>query len=337
MSVGHLSEAMDESKIIDYFGGRLSPEEEASVQRWLAVHGDSPEVSRILESLYESSADHDKEALDSAFKTVGRKTRGTGRRLRAQRVLSAAAAVAIAVSLPLVYLAGRSHGKDEISSIAWVEKQVPTGESSTLTLSDGTVLHLNSGSRVTYPESFSGEERNIFVDGEVFAEVAKDAEHPFIINSGDTRVMVLGTTFNFKSFSTGSYVELLLLEGSVRVSVDAPQGPRDVVMSPGNMMQYDRGTGDVEVSNFSTETYKTFYEDGSLHFFNLRMQDIADDLTRHFGTKVVVTDEALARSRYFAIFTNNESLDEILASLNLGGRMTIEHRDGAVYLKTNNR
>ena len=66
----------------------------------------------------------------------------------------------------------------------WLEQQVPYGEMASLTLPDGTQLHLNSGSRITYPSAFTGKERRIFVEGEIFADVAKDPRKPFIIQSG---------------------------------------------------------------------------------------------------------------------------------------------------------
>ena len=85
--------------------------------------------------------------------------------------------------------------------VEWFEKQVPYGEIASLALPDGTHLHLNSGSRITYPSAFTGKERRIFVDGEIFADVAKDPHKPFIIRSGDVGIRVLGTKFNFKSLS----------------------------------------------------------------------------------------------------------------------------------------
>ena len=79
----------------------------------------------------------------------------------------------------------------------WLEQQVPYGEMASLTLPDGTQLHLNSGSRITYPSAFTGKERRIFVEGEIFADVAKDPRKPFIIQSGEVGIRVLGTRFNF--------------------------------------------------------------------------------------------------------------------------------------------
>ena len=62
------------------------------------------------------------------------------------------------------------------------------------------------------------------------------------------------------------------------------------------------------------------------------MHDIALDLERLFGTRIVILDEALAQTRYFAYFTNNETLDQIISAINSDRKMKISRRDGAVYL-----
>ena len=88
-------------------------------------------------------------------------------------------------------------------------------------LPDGTQLHLNSGSCITYPSVFTGKERRIFVEGEIFADVAKNPRKPFIIQSGEVGIRVLGTRFNFKSYANTDCSEVLLVEGSVRFDINA--------------------------------------------------------------------------------------------------------------------
>lgn len=65
------------------------------------------------------------------------------------------------------------------------------------------------------------------------------------------------------------------------------------------------------------------------------MRDIASDLERLFGTHIVILDEALAQARYFAYFTNNENLDQILSAINSDRKMQILRRDGVIYLSSN--
>ena len=108
-----------------------------------------------------------------------------------------------------------------------------------------------------------------FVDGEIYADIAKDPEHPFVINSGDVSVDVLGTTFNMKSFSDAECVEVILLEGSVRFNVLEDTHRNEMVMRPGNMLQYHRSSGKIDLDVFPKDKYSAFYKNRSLHFFNI--------------------------------------------------------------------
>ena len=214
----------------------------------------------------------------------------------------------------------------------WVELKVPYGQTDELMLADGTRLHLNAGTRVTYPSVFLGSERKVFIEGEVFAQVAKNPEQPFIIASGDVDVKVLGTTFNFKAYDNTECVELILLEGAVQVDIDANTRTKHIQLHPGEMVQYDRKSGEIEMKDFQPHLYKGFHDDGSIHFFNLRLSDISSDLERLFGVKVVLLDEKLADTRYFAWFSNNETLDQILDGINVDGRMKFRKKDNVIYI-----
>lgn len=319
-------------RITTYFNGEMSAAEEQEFQTWLAEHAEDPLVDGALEGLF-----------DKCMKEPSRR-----RIFSLPLIISIAAALVALVAIPLSYRVGKVSGQEEYSvllseaesqteqirSVQWLEKTVPNGEVDTLLLSDGSCLYLNSGSRITYPSSFESSERRVFVDGEVFAKVAKDASRPFFVQSGDVTVKVLGTTFDFKAYGDANTVEACLLEGSVCLDVRSLKGDRQVMMKPGNRVQYDRLSGDVAINDFQLGLYKPFNEGRSLHFNNTSMEDIAKDLERAFGTKIVVMDEQLADTRFFAIFTNNESLDQILRAMNRNHKMNIARRDGVVYLST---
>jgi ferric-dicitrate binding protein FerR (iron transport regulator) len=98
------------------------------------------------------------------------------------------------------------------------------------------------------------------------------------------------------------------------------------------MVQYDRKSGEIELKNVNPLQYKGFHENGAIHFFNLRLSDIVSDLERIFGTKVVLLDESLADTRYFAWFTNNETLEQILKGINADGKMSFASRNGVIYI-----
>lgn len=317
-----------------YFYGQLMPHEELHVQEWLAKHGEEPQVRAQLDAIMKEVESEDMALSSAAFADVCRKL---GLRMKKSRGLNLkniarwAMSIAACMILPFLGAVAYKYLVPE-EEAQWLEMKVPHGQKSELILADGTCLHLNAGSRVTYPSEFIGKERRIFVDGEVFAEVAKDPENPFIIASGDVDVKVLGTTFNFKAYDNTECVELLLLEGKVQMDIDAQNRTKQLMVHQGEMVQYDRKNGEIDLKDFNPLRYKGFHDNGSIHFFNLRLSDITSDLERLFGSKIVLLDESLADTRYFAWFTNNEDLDQILQGINVDGKMKFTRRDGVIYI-----
>lgn len=317
-----------------YFHGQLSPQEEVRVQDWLVEHSEDPQVQEALEAIMEDMETEDMTVSSPAYVKVSRRL-GLDRKSRFERTVRTigrwAMGIAACVMLPLLgaFVYDRLSVPEQAD---WLEVKVPYGQTDELVLADGTRLHLNAGTRVTYPSVFLGSERKVFIEGEVFAQVAKNPEQPFIIASGDVDVKVLGTTFNFKAYDNTECVELILLEGAVQVDIDANTRTKHIQLHPGEMVQYDRKSGEIEMKDFQPHLYKGFHNDGSIHFFNLRLSDIASDLERLFGVKVVLLDEKLADTRYFAWFSNNETLDQILDGINVDGRMKFRKKDNVIYI-----
>ena len=311
------------STLRNYFFDRLSSREEKKVQEYICTNKESEELNDALRDLF-----------DECLAPEGKQVRHVQWGRIALISLASAAVAALLVLIPVSYKAGMDAGEDRIASIEWVEVNVPSGQKQTVTLSDGTVLHLNSGSRLTYPAEFSGNSRTIFMDGEAFLDVAKDPDHPFIIKSQNVDVTVLGTSFNFRNFAQERMAELLLMEGSVEACVSIPDNTRTVRLRPGDKMRYNRVDGKMDIERFAPASYKAFYRDNSLHFFDMEMADIAKELSRRFNCDIVVVDEELASRRYFSIFTNNETLDQILSVMSSDGKMRVRRSGKTIYLQS---
>lgn len=312
------------NKLQNYFTDRLSIREEEDVQKFICANEGSQELDDSLRVLFE-------ECLNTSEQQT---PRNSFIRRAHPFILAFAAVAALLVVIPLTYKAGVNTGEERIAAIEWVEVSVPFGEKQTVTLADGTTLHLNSGSRLTYPATFSGDNRTVFMDGEAYLDVAKDPEHPFVIKSQGIDIKVLGTSFNFKNFAQERTAELLLVDGSVETNISGHNETRLVRLKPGDRMLYNRENDKLDVTRFTSSGYKAFYEDNSLHFYDMEMSDIALDLSRRFNCEIVVLDENLASRRYFSIFTNNETLDQILAVMSSDGKMTVRRTGKTIYLQS---
>ena len=317
--------------IQDYLDGKLPEQEYARVQEYLSEHMDDPEVRALMDDWFDAcrqvAAPSGEESLRATRQRLGLSHRQP---VRITWWL-AAAVLALLLTLPFAFKAGY-HAHQDPAPVAWSEVTVPIAQTREVTLPDGTILTLNAGSRVTWPESFTADRREVFLDGEVLARVTKNPEKPFVIHSGEVDVCVYGTTFNFKSYRDASVVEVMLREGSVSLEVPSGNARREVRLTPGDIVQYEREGGNVTLGRVPANDFKTFVDNRSFSFFNIPLKDIAADLERSFGTPIVVADERIANQRFVAFFTNGESLDQILGLLARNGNLRISRSGKMVYL-----
>ena len=239
------------TKLNEYFENKLSAQEQLEVQMWLAENGYNPDTEAQLEELFDKLHVDDEAAAKAAFQQVASRLGITAEARNSTACRSRIAAwsqrIAAILIVPLLCAVCLLYATRQ-PEVEWFEKQVPYGEIASLTLPDGTHLHLNSGSRITYPSAFTGKERRIFVDGEIFADVAKDPHKPFIIRSGDVGIRVLGTKFNFKSYTNTDCIELLLVDGAVQFDIDTDTRKQQLRMEPGDLVLYDRVSNDINLS-----------------------------------------------------------------------------------------
>ena len=120
-------------------------------------------------------------------------------------------------------------GGQETKKAEYYTLNVPYGEKYSIVLPDGTKVFLNAGTTLRYPDHFEGGSREVYLNGEAYLEVTKDAEHPFVVKTEEVEVKVLGTVFNVNAYPEGEWVRTTLVEGKV----EAVCGGRLFVMEPG--------------------------------------------------------------------------------------------------------
>ncbi|MBQ0025622.1 MAG: DUF4974 domain-containing protein, partial [Bacteroidales bacterium] len=106
------------------------------------------------------------------------------------------------------------------------------------------------------------------------------------------------------------------------------------MVRPGQSVVFNRKDGTLKSYMFDVDTYRTIREEGQIEFDNMTILDIAAELERMFGNRIVVADKKLAARRMTAFFQNDESLDEILSSLNMDGKMDIDADGGTFFLSS---
>lgn len=160
---------------------------------------------------------------------------------------------------------------------------VPKGKYTHLMLSDGTRMHVNSGSMVVYPRVFVGERREIYVEGEVFLEVTPDKKKPFIVKTYQCEVEVLGTSFNINAYKQNRQAEVVLVEGAVKLS---DKHDNEVLMKPDNLVTVDSGRMG-KVRRVNAKDYTAWIE-GLLILHAEPLKSVFGKLERFYDVPIVV-------------------------------------------------
>lgn len=156
---------------------------------------------------------------------------------------------------------------------------VPKGKRSSLALSDGTKVWINSGSTLEFPHTFAEDKREIFVEGEIYIEVAKEEDRPFFVNTSDVSVKVLGTRFNISSYGEDSFSNVVLVEGKVEVSCENEK----IILNPDQLVVLKNNN--MEVKTVNVYDYIS-WKDGLLQFKSEPLSLILTRISRYYDVNI---------------------------------------------------
>lgn len=157
----------------------------------------------------------------------------------------------------------------------------PRGKRSVLTFSDGSKVWVNAGTRVIYPAEFEKEKREIYVDGEIYIEVARDESRPFYVKTKNMNVRVLGTKFNVTAYESEPMQSVVLVSGSVQVETEKTP---EVVLAPSQMFTTSKGKDQVEQVN--VDRY-TSWVDGLYYFESEDLGIVLTRLSTYYGLNLI--------------------------------------------------
>lgn len=158
---------------------------------------------------------------------------------------------------------------------------VPRGKSSRLLLADGTSLYVNAGTKVVYPSVFTGKKREIYVDGEIYIDVKKDTERPFIVKTSDFDVRVMGTAFNVNAYKHMKEAEVVLLRGAIVVK---DRNDKETAVSPSELLDLSGGVARSK-RTVCAEEYVAWI-DGRFPLQGRSMEQILQRLSNYYGCEI---------------------------------------------------
>lgn len=186
----------------------------------------------------------------------------------------------------------------------------PIGSRVSFNLPDGTKGWLNSGSMLTYSLPFS-ENRKVALEGEAWFDVFHNEKQPFEIDAGESKIKVLGTSFNVSAYLDEKYVEVVLQSGKIEFS-DKTQANK-ITLKPSEQLVLQAGK--LKVNPVDVSKYKA-WTDGRLIFRGDNMAEVARRIERWYNVKVEITDKELLQFSFRATF-ENDSLEDVLKQLSM--------------------
>ncbi len=242
--------------------------------------------------------------------------------------LKVAASVILIASFSLLLNTYRTQLRDYFDPVIYTQTIVPVGQKTKLTLSDGSVIVLNGGSRLRYPEKFNRDIREVdLIDGEAYFDVAHNREKPFIIKAGGTHTQVLGTAFNIRSYAGFKNIEITVSRGKVAVSKELSGNKRSkvapVFLLPNEQVSIDRVSLKMDKKNINAREIISWTE-GKLIFNNELLKNVALVLQHSYGIKINYKNKDIEEIRFTASFDQHDTLDEILYSIAKANRLRYE-------------
>ncbi|MEG3659927.1 FecR family protein [Arenibacter palladensis] len=197
--------------------------------------------------------------------------------------------------------------------LTYNELVVPFGKKMKLILSDSTVVHINSGTRLKYPVKFlENKDRMVFLEGEAFFEVTKSNTAPFIVNTDKIDIRVLGTKFDVSAYQDDEQLSTVLVEGSVELSTPdrSAVGEEKYLLVPGQIGSWNKSMDTMKIADTDVNEY-TSWINGQIIFKIRPFPEILKVLERHYNVSITNNYKLLDNQQFFAKF-DTETIEQVL-------------------------
>ena len=244
--------------------------------------------------------------------------------------LKIAVAVVISISVSWIAFHMKTQNKTEPPQ-AMNTIRVPAGHFVNLTLADGTNIWLNARTTLQYPEKFTGNNREVILDGEGYFDVANNSSKPFLVHTKGYDVEALGTQFNVDAYSKEASFTGALFEGSVRITSVADT-TQSVVLLPNTLARLRDGMLDVEtITDFNYYRWR----EGLIVFKNMPFAELMSVFEKCYGIKIVMQNNRLNSYAPSGKFRQSDGIDYALRVLQRDIRFRFERNEEnhTIYIK----
>jgi transmembrane sensor len=197
------------------------------------------------------------------------------------------------------------------------EVVIPFGKKSHLKLEDGTRVWLNAGSRMAFPTKFTGNEREVFLEGEAYFEVAHNPELPFVVHAGEIVVKALGTRFNLSAYKTDNLFETVLIEGKVAINKQSIIGflKNETILLPNQKASFNQSDHSISVHNDTDVEFAIAWTEGWFKFSQQSVYEVLNKLQRYYNVRFVLERQFSSTDLISGKLDLKESIEQVMAAL----------------------
>ena len=205
---------------------------------------------------------------------------------------------------------------------------IPRGTEYNVVLADGTKVFLNAGSEISYPVVFAGDKREVKLQGEAYFEVRKDERRPFVVQAGDVRIQVLGTSFNVTAYPERERIETTLEEGKIQLT----NGKALVEVTPGKQAIYNKDEGVFEIKCVDTKLY-TAWKDGYYKFDQMSLEEIMETLSLWYDLVVFYQNQHVKSLEFTGRLRRYDKVENLFEKIEQTGLVEFEVNGKNVIIK----
>lgn len=324
---------MEEEKDIiiltKYIIGEANDDEKKFIHKWLSEDSSHEDLYIEMKALWHASSFYESGHsidVESAYNLFSRKISNRKKGIFTLQFskLKAAASIALLVSIGalLFFIIGKKHNNTPSFS---QEIAVPNGQQKKIILNDGTTVWLNAASTLKIDNDYGTKNRNVYLEGEGYFEVAHDKNLVFTIATKDYTVRDIGTEFNIKAYPADSIFETAVIDG--KISVEGKFTDNDKVstifLSKNGVLKIQHPAQSktsssvktapiVVVKNSPNINAYNYWKDDMLVFDNLSFRDIAVQLERKYNVVILIKDDSLNNYHFSGSFNKVPDIENVL-------------------------
>jgi len=300
------------------------PKNKAEVESWLLEHWtSSPEIDSIalIETVFQHIQEYEIEHQPKSGFSI-------------RRILKIYQKVAALLLIPIIGF-GIIYWVTQFnqSVVQYTETIAPRGQKSQIVLADGTKVWLNSDTKIKYPGNFSKNQRDVFLDGEAFFEVSKNAHQPFVVHTSSVNVKVLGTKFNVKAYSDESEIETSLFEGKINLQMNSSSegNPSEKEVEPGQSFVYSKTDHQLVANKFPQDEING-WKNNQLIFKDDTFSNLVRKVERWYDVKVVYNEKLFNDRRLTVELYEGERLERLMDIISLTLSVDYKYEKGEIIL-----